>query len=90
MSVRLKYLLVESLRRSQAAALLVASLGASGAMAEIGEQVCQCRSPGGERRDLGTVECLRISGRAWLMRCEMSQNTPYWNRLNQQQGCADA
>ena len=60
------------------------------AIAGLDEPNCQCRSPGGERRDLGTVECVQISGSAWLVRCEMSENTPYWNRLNEQPGCIDA
>ena len=48
---------------------------------------CQCRAPDGQRRDLGTVACVDIGARSWLVRCEMSTNTPYWNRLRGEPGC---
>jgi hypothetical protein len=48
---------------------------------------CQCRDPHGIRVDLGTVECVNITGTKYLVRCEMSTNTPYWRRLNEQGGC---
>ena len=51
---------------------------------------CQCRDPRGERRDLGTVECVDIAGAAYLVRCEMSTNTPYWRRLSDEAGCPTA
>jgi len=51
---------------------------------------CQCRFPSGGNRDLGTVECLNITGRHYLMRCEMSNNTPYWKRLQDEEGCSVA
>jgi len=47
---------------------LSVGLSANEAMAGVDEPDCQCRSPGGERRDLGTVECVQISGSAWLVR----------------------
>jgi len=49
---------------------------------------CQCRAPDGERQDLGTVTCVRIGSKPYLVRCEMSTNTPYWRRLHDEAGCA--
>ncbi len=48
---------------------------------------CQCRDPQGNRRDLGTVECVNITGTQYLVRCEMSTNTPYWKRIKDDAGC---
>ncbi|MEE9322729.1 MAG: hypothetical protein V3U76_19965 [Granulosicoccus sp.] len=48
---------------------------------------CQCRDPNGVMRDLGTVECVDVTGRQYLVRCEMSTNTPYWRRTNNNDGC---
>ena len=48
---------------------------------------CQCRDPDGQRRDIGTVQCVDINGSAWIMRCEMSTNTPYWKQLDSVDGC---
>ena len=48
---------------------------------------CQCRDPNGERRDLGTVTCVRIGKADYRVRCEMSTNTPYWRRLDEKSGC---
>lgn len=48
---------------------------------------CQCRAPDGERQDLGTVTCVRIGSKPYLVRCEMSTNTPYWRRLRDEAGC---
>lgn len=51
---------------------------------------CQCRSPDGQMRDLGTVQCVDIVGRKSLVRCEMSTNTPYWKKVEGVAGCPDA
>lgn len=51
------------------------------------EPECRCRDPNGESRDLGTVACVRIGSSDYLVRCEMSTNTPYWKRLDEEAGC---
>ena len=71
-------------------AALTALLVAGGAAATAPDVDCQCRDPHGERRDLGTVECVDIAGTAYLVRCEMSTNTPYWRRLRDAAGCTPA
>lgn len=48
---------------------------------------CQCRAPDGNRLDLGTITCVSIGTRNYLVRCEMSTNTPYWRRLDGDAGC---
>ncbi len=60
---------------------------ASYAFDEPSETDCQCRAPGGDMKNLGTVECVNITGRQYLVRCEMSMNTPYWNKLDDVEGC---
>jgi hypothetical protein len=51
---------------------------------------CQCREPGGAMLDLGTVKCIEILGTKKLLRCEMSTNTPYWNEVDDVEGCPAA
>ena len=51
---------------------------------------CRCRAPDGQMLALGTVQCVSIVGRRSLVRCEMSTNTPYWNRVEGIEGCPDA
>ena len=51
---------------------------------------CQCRAPDGQMRDLGTIECVDIVGHKKLVRCEMSTNTPYWNKIDGVEGCPAA
>ena len=70
------------------ATVLVGALCASGTAFPAPTPDCQCRDPEGERRDLGTVACVDISGTSWLVRCEMSTNTPYWRRLGKAPGCS--
>ena len=70
------------------AALAAAILASAAALASVPDPDCQCRDPGGERRDLGTVECVSIAGTPYLVRCEMSTNTPYWRRLRDEAGCS--
>lgn len=41
-------------------------------------------------RDLGVIECFDVAGTQQLVRCEMSQNTPYWNELEEAEGCPAA
>lgn len=76
--------------RARAASVIAAALWISAAGAQGTAADCYCRSPDGEKRDLGTVECVQITGRSWLLRCEMSENTPFWNRLQDSAGCPDA
>jgi len=70
-------------RQSLALLLLVPAM----AMADQAGSDCQCRAPGGEMRDLGSVECVDIVGNQTLMVCVMSTNTPYWKRINKSNGC---
>ena len=72
------------------ASVLIGALCASGTAFPTPPPDCQCRDPEGERRDLGTVACVDISGTSWLVRCEMSTNTPYWRRLGGEAGCPSA
>lgn len=51
---------------------------------------CQCRDPDGSMRNLGTVECVDITGEKYLVRCEMSTNTPYWRKIKGGSGCPAA
>lgn len=66
-------------------ALLPLSVGSA-----LADPDCRCRAPDGEPRELGTVECVSITGSAYLVRCEMSTNTPYWRRLSDEAGCPAA
>ena len=78
----------ETISTTRRAAVAAVTLCAVGAAWTAPAPDCQCRDPVGERRDLGTVECVDISGTPWLVRCEMSTNTPYWRRLSPEAGCA--
>ena len=60
------------------------------ALAQSSSSDCQCRGPDGQMRDLGSVQCVDISGRPNLMRCVMSTNTPYWKKLDNVEGCPAA
>ena len=80
----------ETVSAALRAAAVAGTLVAAGAAPAAPPPDCQCRDPEGGHRDLGTVECVDISGRPWLVRCEMSTNTPYWRRLNERAGCAQA
>lgn len=60
------------------------------AIAQSASTDCQCRGPDGQMRDLGSVQCVDISGRPSLMRCVMSTNTPYWRKLDNVEGCPAA
>jgi len=48
---------------------------------------CQCRDATGNMRTLGTVTCIDIPGDQYLVRCEMSTNTPYWKKLEGDASC---
>lgn len=48
---------------------------------------CRCRAPDGSLKDLGTVQCVEITGQSRLVRCVMSTNTPYWRPVDGVQGC---
>ncbi len=51
---------------------------------------CECRDSAGNMQSLGTVQCVPIGTRNFLLRCEMSQNNPYWARLSDSPGCPAA
>lgn len=66
------------------------TLGVSPLIAQSADKECQCRAPGGVMRDLGTVQCVDIAGRAKLVLCTMSTNTPYWKDVQDIEGCPAA
>lgn len=51
---------------------------------------CQCRAPDGSMKDIGAIECFDVVGTRKLVRCEMSTNTPFWNRVDGVVGCPSA
>ncbi len=57
------------------------------AFVEPSDTDCQCRAPTGDMKKLGTIECINVTGQRYLVRCEMSMNTPYWNKLEDVEGC---
>ncbi|MFK7994642.1 MAG: hypothetical protein AB8B87_10925 [Granulosicoccus sp.] len=65
-------------------------LSSSALLAQKSDKDCQCRAPGGDMRDLGTVECVQIGGTAKLVTCTMSTNTPYWKDVENVEGCPSA
>ena len=44
---------------------------------------CYCRTPGGGRAELGDTLCLFVNGRAFLARCDMSLNVPFWRETGE-------
>ncbi|MEE9334586.1 MAG: hypothetical protein V3U65_10895 [Granulosicoccaceae bacterium] len=72
---------------TQSIFLSIIFFSASYALDEPSETDCQCRAPTGDMKNLGTVECVNVTGRQYLVRCEMSTNTPYWNKLDGVEGC---
>ena len=72
------------------AAFASLSLIAGPALADAPPPDCQCRTPDGELRNLGTELCVTIAGQPARMRCEMSTNTPFWKPLGDGGGCAPA
>lgn len=46
---------------------------------------CYCTDKVGARVELGTVICMKVGGRDFMARCEMSLNNPMWREINQ--GC---
>ena len=82
-----------SVRAVALGAVVVAGAAAADSRADSGADSgaaspdCRCRSPDGGQRDLGAVECVTIGRSRYLVRCEMSTNTPYWRRLRDRAGC---
>jgi len=78
-------------RSSQAASLICLSILLTSAsyagFVEPSDTDCQCRAPTGDMKNLGTIECVNVTGQQYLVRCEMSMNTPYWNKLEDVEGC---
>lgn len=67
--------------------LLVSALG-SAALAQNADVTwpdCYCTDKTGARVELGEVICLRVDGRDFQARCEMSLNNPMWRDTGQ--GC---
>lgn len=56
-------------------------------MAQTAAHDCKCRAPGGQMRDIGSVECVDINGKKSLKICVMSTNTPYWKKIDNSHGC---
>lgn len=46
---------------------------------------CYCTDKTGARVELGTMVCMRVGGRDFIARCEMSLNNPMWREISQ--GC---
>lgn len=44
---------------------------------------CYCTDRTGARVELGQVICLQVDGRAFMARCEMSQNVPMWRQTGE-------
>lgn len=44
---------------------------------------CYCRNTQGQRVEMGRTVCLRVDGRSFLARCEMSLNTPMWRETGE-------
>ena len=59
-------------------------------LAQTDKPDCQCRAPGGDMVDLGTVQCVDIAGRSKLVLCTMSTNTPFWKDVEAVAGCPAA
>lgn len=74
-------------RRLLGIPLLVLSLTAA---ADVADGKCPCRSQDGQLRPQGTVSCLTIAGTPRMVQCSMSENTPYWRRLTDADGCPTA
>jgi hypothetical protein len=70
--------------------VLIIFLMVGSAFAQQAKPDCQCRSPDGSMQNMGTVACFDIVGSKFLVRCEMSTNTPYWKKIDGVQGCPTA
>ena len=46
---------------------------------------CYCTDKTGARVELGTMVCMKVGGRDFIARCEMSLNNPMWREISQ--GC---
>ncbi len=46
---------------------------------------CYCTDKVGARVELGTMVCMKVGGRDFIARCEMSLNNPMWREIRQ--GC---
>lgn len=46
---------------------------------------CYCTDKVGARVELGTMVCMKVGGRDFIARCEMSLNNPMWREISQ--GC---
>ena len=83
-------ILVSSLRATSACLLCGVAGVAVAQDAAMSPPECRCRAPDGQMQSLGAVQCMTIVGRPTLVRCEMSTNTPYWNKVEGVEGCPDA
>lgn len=43
---------------------------------------CYCTDSTGARIEMGETQCLRVGGRSYLARCEMSLNNPIWREVS--------
>ncbi len=46
---------------------------------------CYCTDKDGLRVELGTMICMKVDGRDFIARCEMSLNNPMWREISK--GC---
>lgn len=79
--------MIKTIRVSVSTLAMILAMGVAAETSQGSGPLCQCRDRDGQRRDLGSVDCFDISGKQSLFRCEMSTNTPYWKRIDKQDGC---
>lgn len=67
--------------------ILAAALPAAAEVASPAGRVieCYCTDTGGARVEMGESICLRVDGRMFMAKCEMSLNVPMWRDTGQ--GC---
>ncbi|MHA3913405.1 hypothetical protein [Halovulum sp. GXIMD14793] len=78
------------------AALMVLAIGAGPATAQtekrglslVSKIDCYCTDTQGTRREMGEEICLYVDGRAYMARCVMALNTPFWKDIGD--GCPSA
>ncbi len=46
---------------------------------------CYCTDTNGARVEMGEMTCLRVDGRMFMARCDMSLNVPIWRKVSD--GC---
>lgn len=65
--------------------IVLAALPLAGLAQERSWPECYCTDSAGDRVEMGEILCLSVGGRAFMARCEMSQNVPMWRETGD--GC---